>query len=142
LLLAVTAVLSGCGERPGWEYRGEFHQAIAQADRIIVRDGGFQEVAGPRGDRVVFELTAAAEIKEVLEKLQFEKRQEISVCPCSGFPRLEWYQGKKRVAVTSIQHGRAVRWKGFLGDAQLTEQSAAWLVSWLSGHGVDENKMK
>ena len=71
----------------------------------------------------------------------FQSGQERSLCACSGYPGMDWYRGKQRIALTSIQHGRAVRWEGFQGDAQLTQESGAWLVRWLVQHEVDEGKM-
>jgi len=142
LMVAIGLAVAGCGRQSAWRYQGELHKLIAGADRIVVRDGGFKDADGSTDDRILFEVTAPSQVKEVLENLELRKKQDLSRCACPGYPRLDWYQGKQRIALTSIQHGRAIRWKGFRGDAQLTGKSAEWLVHWLSRQGVDPNKIK
>ena len=65
---------------------------------------------------------------------------------CCGYPGIDWYKGKKRLALTAVQHGMGIRWKKFgtsyvgpirfYGDVPLTTDSALWLIDWLRGHGV------
>lgn len=140
LAVAIALVAGACSSRPTWTYRGEFDDAVAEADRVVVRDAGF-DYEGTGNAAVLFEVAAADGVNELRENLQFESGQTRSVCPCTGYPRVDWYRGKRRIATTSIQHGRAIRWKGFQGDAQLTEESRAWLVQWLVDNGVQEEKM-
>jgi cytolysin (calcineurin-like family phosphatase) len=64
------------------------------------------------------------------------------MCPCNGYPRIDWYRGKERLAIVSVQHCKAIRWKGFQADATLTSKSSQWLQEWLADHGVDREKMK
>ena len=145
LLFAVIALaLAGC-RRPAakvWACHRELHSAIAEANRIVVRDGGFN---GPRPidkQNVLFQVTDPKEIALVFERLEFQETQELGACPCVGYPGIDWYQGKTRLVVASVQHCRAIRWKDFPGDAALTEDSQAWLKQWLLGHGVKEAAMR
>lgn len=142
-LLAVALMLlaGSCGGRATWTDEGRFDEAIAEADRVVVRDGGFDYEGNTGGDAVLFEVTDLKEVLELRGNLVFEKQQQLSVCPCLGYPGVDWYQGKARIALTSIQHGRAVRWREFQGDVRLTEESGAWLVRWLIEHGVNRAKM-
>jgi hypothetical protein len=139
LLLIAWAAASAAGEPPNpWTYDGSFHRTISTADRIVVRDGGFN-CCGPVGDqKVLFEVTDAREIKEVYEHIQFKSPQIPNACMCCGYPGIDWYQGEKRLALTSVQHGRALRWRGFgfPRDAQFTEDFAQWLGKWFLRHGV------
>jgi hypothetical protein len=137
LLLIAWAAACAAGEPPNpWAYDGSFHKAISTADRIVVRDGGFN-CCGPVDDqKVLFEVTDAREIKEVYEHIQFKSPQVPNACMCCGYPGIDWYQGEKRLVLTSVQHGRALRWKGFGCDAQFTEESGLWVGKWFLSHGV------
>ncbi len=140
--VAAVALLAGaCGREATWTYQGQFHDAVAEADRVVVRDGGFRYGRDTGDQAVLFEVTDPGEIDQLRENLEFESRQQRYVCPCPGYPGVDWYRGNQRIAHTSIQHGRAVRWEGFQADAQLTEESSARLVQWLVEHEVDEGKM-
>jgi hypothetical protein len=140
-VVAVALLAGACGRQPTWTYQGQLHDAVAEADRVVVCDGGFRYDGDTDDHAVLFEVTNPGETEELRENLEFESRQVRSVCPCLGYPAVDWYRGNRRIAHTSIQHGRAVRWEGFQADARLTEKSTAWLVQWLAGHEVDEGKM-
>jgi hypothetical protein len=141
LAVALTLLAGSCGGKATWTDEGQFDEAIADADRVVVRDGGFNYDGDTGRDAVLFQVTDLKEVQQLRENLVFEKQQQLSVCACRGYPGVDWYRGEDRMAITSIQHGRAVRWKGFQGDVRLTEESGAWLVQWLTEHGVDEAKM-
>jgi hypothetical protein len=142
LALIIALVGGACSRRPAWTYENQFHDTVGQADRVVVRDGGFDFDGDTDNQPVLFEITDPAEIKQLCEGLAFETGQERSTCMCNGYPRVDWYRGEERIAVTSVQHGRAIRWIDFQGDAQLTIESGAWLVPWLVEHGVDEARME
>ena len=140
-VLAIAAS-GGCGRHPAWTYQGDFHNVIANADRMTVIDAGFDLYGRDTKAKTLFEVAKPDEIRQFAENLVFQKEQALGLCPCNGYPRVDWYQGKKRLATVSIQHGQAIRWKGFQADAKLTSTSSRWLVQWLSDHGVDAVKMK
>jgi len=142
LAVAIALLGAACSRRPTWTYESQFHDAVGPADRVVVRDGGFDFDANTDSQPVLFELTDPRDIKDLREGLAFQTGQERSSCACNGYPRVDWYRGAEQIAVTSIQHGRAIRWIDFQGDAQLTEESAAWLVPWLVEHGVDQARME
>ncbi len=136
LLLAGAAVCRASSPPSHWEYGGEFHRVIAGADRIVVRDGGFDCYGAVDDQPVLFEVTDLDEIREVRKRLQFEREQETTSCFCCGYPGIDWYEGDKRVALTSLQHRYRIRWKDFPGDARLTDESSHWLTYWLARHSV------
>jgi hypothetical protein len=82
--------------------------AIAKADRIVVRDGGFNCCSDVDSEVVLFEVTDPAEVQEVREHLLATGTG--SQCGCCGFPGIDWYRGETRVALTAVQHGGALRW--------------------------------
>jgi tetratricopeptide (TPR) repeat protein len=117
-----------------------FRKSVATADRIVVRDGGF-DCCGPVDDDVIlFEVTEPSEIKAVLMNVKFTGCS--SPCNCCGFPGIDWYVGKKRLALTAVQHGNAIRWKGCPADINLTEGSKQWLVEWMVRHGVQKTDIE
>jgi hypothetical protein len=127
---------------PRWSYQGELHKAIERADCIVVRDGGFD---GPRPideQKVLFRITKPGEVRLVAENLRFETEQNRAPCHCIGYPGVDWFQGQQRIAATSVQHCRAMRWKGFPSDGVLTPESGAWLKQWLISHGVKEDAIR
>ena len=144
-IMAVVALLTsgcGCSRHPAWTCKGEFHNAIAKADRVVFIDDGFDCYGRNSKAKILFELSKLDEIRQLAERLEFQTSQTLAVCPCNGYPRVDWYQGKQRLAIISIQHGKAIRWKGFQGDAKLTPKSGQWLLQWLADHGVDSEKIK
>ena len=120
-----------------WTCGDEFHQAVAGADRIVVRDGGFDCCDPVDGDKVLFEVTEPQEIREVQEHLRFERRQLGRRCNCCGYPGVDWYRGGERIALTAVQHGHSLRWKRFPADARLTKESMEWLGKWFARHALD-----
>lgn len=134
-----------------YRYDGSFHRTIARADRIVVRAGGFDCCGSVKDDSALFSLTDPSAVAEVAAHIQFEPltitNSFLESCLCCGYPGIDWYRGKKRIALTGMQHGRAIRWKGFTtahlfglaighGDLPLTTESQRWLKNWFEAHGV------
>ena len=116
-----------------------FRKAIAAADRIVVRDGGFN-CCGPVDDQsILFEVTDPAEIESVRANLEFAGTT--GPCMCCGFPGIDWYQGTERIALTAVQHGKAIRWRGW-ADLRLTDASGEWFAQWLVAHGVKKEEIE
>ena len=142
-IFAVVAIVSGgCGRHPTWKYDGRFHDAIAGADRIVVIDDGFDCYGRNSGAKTLLEVSKPDEVRQFAENLEFQKGQILSTCPCNGYPRVDWFQGKRRLATVSIQHCQTIRWRGFGADAKLTSKSSQWLRQWLTDRGVDVEKKK
>jgi len=118
-------------------YSNQFHAAIRHADRMVIRDGGFDCCRSVDRDKVLATVTNKQELAAVYTNLQFETRQEEGSCECCGYPCLDWYRGTNRLALTGVQHGEALRWKGFPTDAELTTASRTWLRMWLKRRGID-----
>ena len=119
-----------------WQYNGEFHKVIEQADRLVVRDGGYNCCGPVDNQAILLTITNPREIGELHRIIEFETHQPWSACMCCGYPGLDWYRGKKRVALTALHHGRAIRWSEFPGDAQLTPRSSQAIVDWLAERGI------
>ena len=119
------------------QYRIRFKDAIATADRIVIRDGGFGCCNPVDNHKILFDTSDPKTVALVRNNIVFELGSPASSCACCGYPGIDWYGGKQRLALTAVQHGKAIRWKGFPGDAVLTSESSAWLKRWLSAHGID-----
>ena len=125
-----------------------FHDRIQEADRIVVRDGGYNCCGSVKNDPILFTVTDPEEIGAVFDHIRFVvfTNELAGGCMCCGYPGIDWYKGRKRLALTSLQHGHNIRWKQFgtsyfgpfrsYGDIPLTLDSSVWMLSWLQGHGV------
>jgi tetratricopeptide (TPR) repeat protein len=144
LLLSVLLGLQGCGgaKKETWKYTGQFDTAVATTDRIVIRDGGFPDSYSTGVEPTLFEVGDVQEVKEVVRHLEFEELQMISRCHCAGFPEMDFYSGAERLALTSVQHGKAIRWDAWPVDIALTTASQTWLVQWLVRHGVAETDIE
>jgi len=138
LLLATVAVQAWRRLMPN--YNQLFQAAIAGADRVVIRDGGFDCCGSIEGQRVLFETSDPTEIQQLREHIEFMETRPKGYCMCCGYPGIDWYRNGERVVLSSLQHGQAIRWKCFPGDVALTGQSASWLSNWLRAHGVPESR--
>ena len=131
-----------------------FHTAIANANRIVIRGEGYDCCgrADNSAEKILLEITDPAIVAEIRANTQFlditYDEENWNMCMCCGWPRMDWYEGKRRVAFTAIQHSSGIRWRGFshrmfLGhrigyaDAPLTEESCHWYTNWFSAHGIE-----
>jgi len=147
--IGLDEILANRGPHYGdpWQYHGAFHAAIRNADRIVVRDGGFDCCGAVDDDPVLFEVVDPQSVAEVFTNLQFKRDQIVTACLCCGGPGIDWYRGNRRLALTACQES-ALRWRGFPGplyrsfsgrrssysDAKLTEESSRWFKNWLDAH--------
>jgi hypothetical protein len=131
-----------CGYPKKWIHNDKFHKTIAEADRIVIRDGGFGCCRNVDDAKIFFQIKDIMEIKKVYSKLKFQRQQYFSACGCCGYPGIDWYKGDKRIALTALKHGKRLKWKGFSTPEALTDESSKWLVAWLVKHGVNKKKYK
>lgn len=139
------------------KYDEPFGPAIAGADRIVVRADGFDCCYPVDETKVLFTVTSPKEIAEVANHIRFVSRSTTNSlgesCLCCGGPGIDWYRGEKRIVFTAMQHGRAIRWRGFstlrilmfragngYGDGPLTDESQIWLKKWFLSHGVGQSE--
>jgi hypothetical protein len=67
-----------------------FHAAIENADRIVVRDGGFDCCRPVDADPIIFQETDPNRIREVYRRLQFASTNGSFGCMCCGYPGIDW----------------------------------------------------
>jgi len=103
-------------------------------DRMRVRSLGFPD---PSKAMTLFELLDPAAIRREVESWTIQERDGISYCLCDGGPIIEFYQGERLVATVGVQHGQSLRWRGWVGDAELTQEGADSLCRLLGEHGID-----
>ena len=117
--------------------KAHFFKTIAGADRIVIRDGGFdccESIEDIDKERVFVEITNAVEIAAFTSMIQFEDGPMDPPCMCCGYPGIDWWKGGKRVALTALQHGEALRWRAFSGDCPFTKESSQALARWFKEH--------
>lgn len=117
-----------------------FQKAVAAADRVVIRDGGFGCCTKPERDPVLLELKDPKEIAELRGIFKFKDRGSNSECMCCGHPGIDWWKGDELLARTAVQHLKALRWKGFHGDAELTPEASDALTAWFAGRSIKAAK--
>ena len=135
--VAVPVVAVLLGATPAAWAAHRLHATISRADRIEIRDGGFDCHWQSHSQRALAVITNSAEIAAFNRMIRFKGRASLLRCRCCGYPGIDWWRDGKRVALTSLQHGRAIRWDGFTGDRPLTKSAAKELCRWLEDHGID-----
>lgn len=121
----------------------KFKELTGTADRIVIREGGFdccRKIGTTEKDgKWLLVITNATEIAEFNVLFDF-KAEECGECMCCGYPGIDWYRKGKRIALTSMHHGFALRWKGFKanggrhGDCHYTDESKVKLADWFRAH--------
>ena len=117
-----------------------FQEAVAEADRVVIRDGGFGCCTKPERDPVLLVLTDTKEIAELRGIFKFKDRGSNSECMCCGHPGIDWWKGDELLARTAVQHLTALRWKRFNGDAELTPEASEALSAWFAGRSIKAAK--
>ena len=117
-----------------------FQKAVAEADRVVIRDGGFGCCTKPERDPVLLVLTDPKEIAELRGIFRFKDLGSNSSCMCCGHPGIDWWKGDKLLARTAVQHLTALRWKRFHGDAEFTPEASDALTAWFSARGIKPAK--
>lgn len=126
-------------------YRGSLHRSIAEADRIVVRDGGDTCCVSAEEtlkQPVLFEVRDQREVASVRDHLRFFPVITQNHCLCCGHPGIDWYRGEERLAITAWKHGFGIMWGGGENLAHLTWGSRRWLKQWLREHGISETEMR
>ena len=113
-----------------------FQSAIADADRVVIRDGGFGCCGKPERDPVLLVLTDPKEIADFNAMFKFEDKGQNGSCMCCGHPGIDWWKGDVLVARTAVQHLQGLRWKGFYGDASLVPESRKLLGEWFAARNI------
>ena len=117
-----------------------FQEAIAAADRVVIRDGGFGCCTKPERDPVLLELKDPKEIAEQRGIFRFKDLGSNSSCMCCGHPGIDWWKGDELLARTAVQHLTALRWKRFNGDAELTPEASEALSAWFAARSIKAAK--
>ena len=125
-------------EQQPWIFDGKFYDLITKADRVVIRNGGFDCCGSVDKQKVLLTITNQQDIAKLNDCIQIQTNQDWNACMCCGYPGLDWYIGNTRIALTGVQHGRAIRWKDFPGDGFLTDDSSRNLSKWLFDHHIPD----
>lgn len=113
-----------------------FRAAMRDADRVVVRDGGYGCCCDIDRARVYCVLTNKMEIAAFNRMFRFCGKGE--GCNCCGDLGVDWWQGTNRIALTAIHHGETLQWVGFDGGfARLRGRSSKEIFSWYKKQCVD-----
>ena len=123
-----------------------FDRLADKCDKIVIRDGGFDCCYRTDNDLVLAEITDSVTIREFFDNIKFAGTQiKDRQCECCGRPGIDFYHNAKLLAVTSVQHGKYLRWSGFslqrlrwinlqvgFNDVPFTPESAEFLQKLMS----------
>ena len=117
----------------------KFQNAIKNADRIVIRDGGYNCcIKDVDAQPQLYVITNAAEIAAFNRLFKF--RPELpDDCSCCGYPGIDWWQGEKKLALTAVKHGHALKWKEFHGAMTFSNWSDHHLHQWFADHAIPFN---
>lgn len=129
----IYAIVWGVEHIGGARQNYAFQTAIRDADRIVVRDGGYGCCCDIDKAQVYYVVTNRKEIIRFNRMFQFRGKGE--GCKCCGDFGVDWWQGTNRIALTAVHHGETLQWEGFDGHyAELTDLSAYAIGMWYMDH--------
>ena len=117
-------------------------EATSGADRILIVDDGLYSYDSANGADTLVTITNLEAIAEFNARLRFRPTLDPGRCSCSGYPRLEWYRGKERVAFASVQHGKRLRWKGFGYDVPFASETVRWWKQFAQENRIPDGKVE
>lgn len=110
----------------------QFRAMVRDADRVIIRDGGGLCHSDPDREPSLYEITNKTEIAEFNQMFRFFSQK--MRCRCCGYPGVDWWRNGKRIAVSAIHHGIALRIEGKSFDWHLSPRSQKRIKEWLRTH--------
>jgi len=119
------------GERPRQAHLDEL---FAVANRVVVKATG-QSRGRAIGPEVVVDTREQRSLTYLATALRIQEiRDDDRHCACLGGPVLELFADERELASIGCQHGRAIRWRRWLPDAPLVDETL--LDTWLRGEGI------
>ena len=124
----------------------DFKKCVAQADKIVIRDGTVKWDRPTDKDPVLRTITDSKEIAafnkmfvfvEKAKKSDWEPSDTGQPCRCEGGPGIDWWKGGEKLAQTALHHGKSLWWDGFTWDFFLTPSSKDEVAKWFSAHSID-----
>ena len=116
----------------------QFRAMVRDADHVIIRDGGGLCHSDPDSEPSLYEITNKAEIAEFNQMFRFSS--QTMRCRCCGYPGVDWWRNGKRIAVSAIHHGTALRIEGKSFDWHLSPRSQERIKEWLEAHCKERSK--
>ena len=124
----------------------DFKKRVAQADKIVIRDGTVKWDLPTDKDPVLCTITDPKEIAAFNKMFVFVEKAKKSdwqpsdvgqLCRCEGGPGIDWWKGGEKLAQTALHHGKSLWWDGFTWDFFLTPSSKDGVAKWFSAHSID-----
>ena len=109
-----------------------FAAMVKDADRIVIRDGGGLCHSKLDMEPSLYEITNKTEIAEFNSMFQFSGTS--LPCKCCGYPGVDWWRDGKRIVVSALHHGRALRVEGKGYNWRLATSSRQHIDKWLKEH--------
>jgi hypothetical protein len=106
---------------------------VKDARRLVV----WEETADEQGKHILVETADRSQIHDLLDQIVVDEAASGGHCACFGSPMIEFWGDENLLATISVHHGFRLRWSGYwVGDADLTRESARNLCAWLRDRGA------
>ena len=113
----------------------ELFQAV---NKVLIKKGGVYNNKAI-GQTINLTVEDKVDINELVKMLSVEEPKEVLYCMCLGDYAIELYDNLKLKATIGLHHGKAIRYEGWRGDADLNNGLS--LLEWLAAKGYDEPLM-
>lgn len=110
-------------------------ELFLSVDKVLIKKGGVYNNKAI-GQEIGLAFENPKDISEFVERLDVEEPHEVRYCMCAGSYAIELYSGEKLKATIGLHHGKAIRYIGWKGDAELNDGKG--LVEWLAEKGYKE----
>jgi len=110
-------------------------ELFLSVDEVVIKEGGVYNDKAI-GQEIGVAFRSAVDISELAERLQIEEPKEVHYCMCTGCYAIELYSRAKLKATIGLHHGKAIRYEGWKGDADLSDGKE--LLEWLAVKGYEE----
>lgn len=110
-------------------------ELFLSVDKVLIKKGGVYNDKAI-GKEVSFAFESQGVISELAGRLQVEEPKEVQYCMCAGSYAIELYSREKLKATIGLHHGKAIRYIGWKGDAELSDGRG--LLEWLAAKGYGE----
>lgn len=110
-------------------------ELFLSVDKVLIKKGGVYNDKAI-GQQISFAFKRFDDISEFAECLQVEEPNEVRYCMCAGSYAIELYIREKLKATIGLHHGKAIRYVGWKGDAELSDGKG--LLEWLAEKGYRE----
>ena len=117
---------------------GDFQKALADCDKIIIRDGGYDPNLRGYSNKTLKLIDDPCGVRDFINAIHFSHFQRKGACACYGWPAIDFYNGDRIIMITSVKHNIALSTpiKGY--DIGFTHDTKIFFEGLSSGLTMEE----